>query len=348
MKPFLFSFLIVGASVGSLLAQGQFRYGNSFPGSLQAPVFAPDPSDPFTSRQGNATTGMPAGTQTYGGAPLSGSGFTVAIFSRPIGGQFREIHRQDFTGGADAGYWSDYTATDAQIPPGGTAEVIVRVWDNQGGAITDWGQATSAPTVAKGESGILTMGPMGGTTEYGQTFPPPITTGLRSFSLAFSGGLFISAQPDDVVVPSGGTARFSVEVTSTLGGPTFQWQREGVDIPGATGSTLELSKVDYVDAGGYTVVVSAAGFTATSRPARMSLQPRIASIDKFYIPEWGASAIQLSYDSTPQRAVRVESRSSMREPWSNVGQFINSTVRGSFFDISPTNSARFYRLSIAH
>ncbi len=57
-------------------------------------------------------------------------------------------------------------------------------------------------------------------------------------------------------------------------------------------------------------------------------------------------AIRLSYDSTPLRPVRVEVRSTLRDTWINMGQFVNPNVRSFFFDIGPTNDMRFYRLSI--
>ena len=57
------------------------------------------------------------------------------------------------------------------------------------------------------------------------------------------------------IVPVGGFANFRVAVTATL--PCFyQWQMNGTDLPGATGSSLVLSNVTLAQAGSYTVVVS--------------------------------------------------------------------------------------------
>ncbi len=73
----------------------------------------------------------------------------------------------------------------------------------------------------------------------------------------------------------------------------------------------------------------------------------ITDIDHFFIPEWGADAVRLTYDSTPLRPVRVEVRSTLLDAWINMGQYVNPNVRSFFFDIGPTNDTRFYRLSIS-
>jgi len=84
----------------------------------------------------------------------------------------------------------------------------------------------------------------------------------------------------------------------------------------------------------------------TSSVARLRVQPTITGIAHMYIPEWGADAIRLTYDSTPLQPVRIEVRSSLSGAWINMGQHLNSDVRSFFFDIGPTNDTRFYRLSV--
>src|SRR5258707_1318469 len=71
------------------------------------------------------------------------------------------------------------------------------------------------------------------------------------------------------------------------------------------------------------------------------------SRDHTFIPEWGADAFRLAYDSTALRPVRVEVRSTVLDAWINMGQFVNPNVGSYFFDIGPTNDTRFYGLSIA-
>jgi hypothetical protein len=53
---------------------------------------------------------------------------------------------------------------------------------------------------------------------------------------------------------------------------TYQWFRNGVAIPGATGKTLALEAVRPADAGRYTVTVTNASGTTTSRPAALTVK----------------------------------------------------------------------------
>jgi hypothetical protein len=218
---------------------------------------------------------------------------------------------------------------------------VVRAWDNKGGTITNWDQALAEPAVPIGQSDPFTVERLGG-----GVYSPPSTVGLRSFNLYHRGGAFISAQPEDLIVPAGASAQMHVEVFSDLGAPSYQWQRDGADVTGATGATLSLTNVQHADAGGYSAVVTVSSLTLTSRVARLSVQPMIVGISHLFIPEWGADAFRLTYDSTPQRPVRIEVRSTLQDAWINMGQFVNPTVRSFFFDIGPTNDMRFYRLSI--
>lgn len=63
-----------------------------------------------------------------------------------------------------------------------------------------------------------------------------------------------------------------LEVFATGAEPLlFQWQRNGVDLPGETDSVLELDSVTPTSRGDYTVVVRNALGTVVSRPARISI-----------------------------------------------------------------------------
>ena len=78
----------------------------------------------------------------------------------------------------------------------------------------------------------------------------------------------IAAQPLSRTTAAGGAVEFTVTAASAF--PlTYQWQRNGVAIPGATGATLALSSVTAADAGDYTVVVSKSTGSTTSRLARL-------------------------------------------------------------------------------
>jgi hypothetical protein len=87
--------------------------------------------------------------------------------------------------------------------------------------------------------------------------------------------LVITAQPQSTNVFPGQTASFSVTVTGDS--PFYQWRSNGVDIPGAGGSTFSWANAQPADAGAFTVFVSNAVSSAVSAPATLAvlLQPLI-------------------------------------------------------------------------
>ena len=64
----------------------------------------------------------------------------------------------------------------------------------------------------------------------------------------------ITTQPHSQVLNEGQTAVFNVEATGP-GTLTYQWEKNGVDLPGETSATLTINNVDIVHEGGYTVQV---------------------------------------------------------------------------------------------
>lgn len=82
----------------------------------------------------------------------------------------------------------------------------------------------------------------------------------------------IVTQPQDTTVPAGGTATLLVTVVSAL--PfSVQWQFQGADIPGASGTSLSLSNAAAAHAGSYRAVVTNAAGPTTSSPATVAVRP---------------------------------------------------------------------------
>ena len=82
-------------------------------------------------------------------------------------------------------------------------------------------------------------------------------TARDSFTLTVrSSGVLpsISSQPRSASVTAGDPVSFSVVATGT-GTLSYQWQHDGVDLPGETRATLALSSARVTDAGNYTVTV---------------------------------------------------------------------------------------------
>lgn len=80
----------------------------------------------------------------------------------------------------------------------------------------------------------------------------------------------ILAEPQSVATRAGGTVTFSVLAYSS-GAMTYQWRRNGADIPGARGSSLNVRNVQYADGGDYTVVITDPVGPVVSAPATLTV-----------------------------------------------------------------------------
>lgn len=80
----------------------------------------------------------------------------------------------------------------------------------------------------------------------------------------------IVAGPTSQAAPAGGAALFSV-TTEGAGPFTYQWRKDGADLPGATGPTLALASLQPADAGVYAVAVANSAGTTVSAGAILGL-----------------------------------------------------------------------------
>lgn len=89
---------------------------------------------------------------------------------------------------------------------------------------------------------------------------------------------------------------FSVTVTGTPA-PSFQWRRNGVDIPGATSASYTIAHPTTADAGSYDVVITNSAGSITSAAAVLTVNPAAATV---VLPE-----LAVAYDGQPQVVVPV-------------------------------------------
>ena len=129
----------------------------------------------------------------------------------------------------------------------------------------------------------VTVAPTGVKVEYVRTYLPadekPGTDAVNGkVAFAYTVGTaaeqsttpVIAAQPRSQAVSAGTAVTFSVSASSAL--PlTYQWQRNGVAIPGATTAVLGIARAQAADAGSYTVVVTTTAGTVTSAVATLTL-----------------------------------------------------------------------------
>lgn len=79
----------------------------------------------------------------------------------------------------------------------------------------------------------------------------------------------ITTPPSSQTVCVGAPASFAVAATGT--GLTYQWRKDGVNIPGATASTYALAAATATDAGSYDVIVTGACNTLTATAATLTV-----------------------------------------------------------------------------
>ena len=99
-------------------------------------------------------------------------------------------------------------------------------------------------------------------------------------SLALNTPLTFVTQPASLQVNSGSLATFSAQVEGTAP-VTYQWRKDGVDIPGATSALFSLPTVSTLDAGSYELVAtnivasvsSAAAVLSVNEPVSVTTQP---------------------------------------------------------------------------
>ena len=80
----------------------------------------------------------------------------------------------------------------------------------------------------------------------------------------------ITTQPVGTSVTAGASVSFTVVATGTPA-PTYQWQKNNVNISGATSATYTIASTTLADAGAYTVVVTNPAGTVTSAAAALTV-----------------------------------------------------------------------------
>ena len=97
-----------------------------------------------------------------------------------------------------------------------------------------------------------------------------VNTPVDGFALEVADSLAITEHPASQTVAPGGGATFTVQATGT-GTLRYQWRRNDQNIPGATAASLSFATATTANAGDYTVVVTDANGSITSRLARLTV-----------------------------------------------------------------------------
>lgn len=134
------------------------------------------------------------------------------------------------------------------------------------------GAATLNGTILTGSGGAVTVrAAQAGTATIAAAPSVDVTFNFVSGSLS----PFITSPPVDQTVTAGASATFRGTAIGNPA-PTYQWQKDGTPLPGATSSTLTLPTTTLADAGRYTLTATnASGTSAASATLTVRAAPVI-------------------------------------------------------------------------
>jgi len=115
-------------------------------------------------------------------------------------------------------------------------------------------------TTADSGSAVVTFAPPGGTSLSSPAFPVRVVAGAPEIGTAPASQSLAAGRPLQLFVLAGGSAPL-----------TYQWQKDGAPIAGATRSSYLRANLQAADAGTYTVAVSNAQGSVTSAAAAITV-----------------------------------------------------------------------------
>jgi hypothetical protein len=157
----------------------------------------------------------------------------------------------------------------------------------------------------------------------------------------------ITTQPAGQLVEPGATVVLTVsaEGTDPL---TYQWQRDGADLPGRTESTLDLGTVALADSGSYRVVITNTAGSVTSDPAVLEVKDKVpVPSPQFAITRLEGTRLVAEFQGATGATYSVE-RSSDLQTWEPVATVGPSTTGGTLVAEleTTTPSVGFLRLRV--
>jgi len=188
-KTIITSVVLAGAL--SAFGQGLITWGNN-PTGFRAPIYGPE-ADPSVSLSGQSALGTPGGSTVYGGALLTGTGYTFAVFAGPASAAnsgaltllASTTFRTSTATGAQAlpkGLVNGATVSVPGVAAGELAKFQIRAWDNVGGTVTSWAQVITSGALS-GASSVITSAALGGIDSGGNIVSTPATSGWTSFNI---------------------------------------------------------------------------------------------------------------------------------------------------------------------
>ena len=154
--------------------------------------------------------------------------------------------------------------------------------------------------------------------------------------------LLILTQPTNAAVAPGGTATFRT-LAAGNGTVRYQWRKDGLPIPGATGPTLGIPGAQLTNAGVYTCLMADAVSTVSTAPAQLIIliEPVITLHPVSQTVVTGATVVlSVSVTNTATLPVGYRlRRNGATLPTTFPGAFLVLTQRTAYFTLTGTNVA---------
>ncbi len=152
----------------------------------------------------------------------------------------------------------------------------------------------------------------------------------------------IVTQPASLYLATGAAATFTVKAS---GATAFQWQKDGVNISGATSPSISRSAVSFTDSGTYRALVSYAGGTCTSNDAVLRVESLPAIVTQ---PQ--AQVLCTSDATTATFSVAATSISALSYQWYKNGIVIPGATASSYSPagLIPADTSNVYRVVVTN
>lgn len=155
--------------------------------------------------------------------------------------------------------------------------------------------------------------------------------------------IIVVQQPRNVLAVTGAPVTLSITATSSL--PiTYQWQRNGQSLPGATSPTLQFASVQGTNAGSYTVLMSNGETNLSSVAVNLSLtnalpRPQIVSITQ------NGTTATVTVTTVVGLNYTLEYKVNLSNPdWTPLGTIPGTGSQEILTDSTATIPALFYRV----
>ncbi len=155
-----------------------------------------------------------------------------------------------------------------------------------------------------------------------------VASGTFDYALTAAPATQITTAPVNVAACLGGEATLSLGAVG--GNLTYQWQKDGVDIPGATAAQLLLGSVSEADVAVYKCIVSGTCGTVTSREVDLSISDAPLTIDEQPVSSRVCQGAPASFSVSATNAVSYQ--------WQKDGSDIAGAT-GAEFSIASASTA---------